>query len=666
LSSAEKQAIEDAELTTLARVAVIGDAGSGKSFVVRKAFLESVQRFLDSPADTPMPFLLDLGQELIANRDIATALDHWCNGLFTRTATEHEPGCVLFLDSLDEKLLKVPDEIEFINAIDLFFKDHRNCLSSVVLACRRALWNSTWFGGSDPAFEVFHTDHLEYADYYHFIPDEEMRREFFERAESLGIAELLKSPFVGFDLAHTYQRGDPLPSSRREWFGRQVEKLLRGRQRDSLRDDAPPLKNLLFLAKQLACLATWSTCSSWTVAESVDQLGEASSLENGATRTSVEILLRRPLFRRINDRFSFSHQLFREYLVAEALASLPLRKQRQLLAAPEPSLKNRILMPLRGVAVALAEASSTFAGFLLATDPLVAFLAEATAPSTDYDERLLKTVIDNAIEAGMAYWKPIPPRGDRLDRVLHKHHPGNVVSFIQPYLDKPDEMTLLWATACVRAWGGAPELNEALLKLAYDANQNVEIRKNAIDAVLASKRVEDIRKLYGLFGHRDDQVRGHTLVAFRVTETPSPREFMEKLCGGALDDSLNCILQREALEYGARLATAGELGEAFRTVDELYGRLGNLRPLLLWGLVGRALELEFDDVPPSLFVKIWEDHTASGSGSHPYRDNLKRILSASPALYARVWHCALNLLNEDDGRRSYFWKADELVVSLDN
>ncbi len=657
LPSSEQQAFEDTKLATLVRTVVIGDAGSGKSFIIRRAFIESIQRFLDSPTDTPVPFLLDLGQDLIADQDITMALDHWYDGLFTRTVAEHDSGCVLFLDSLDEKLLKVPDEIGFINAIDLFLSTHKNCLSSVMLACRRAFWNSTWFGRSEPTFEVFHADHLDFTDYRYIIPDQEQRRGFFERAESLGIAELLQSPFVGFDLARTYKCGEPLPSSRREWFEGQVEKLLRGRQKDRQYDDVPPLKHLVFLARQLACLATWSTHSSWTITEAVDQLGEAFSLKDRPhiTRKSVEILLQRPLFTRTSDRFSFSHQLFREYLAADALISLPIRKQRQFLTAPEPSLQNRILLPLRGVAVALAEASPPFADFLLITDPFVAFLAEATTPSTDYDERLLKTVIDNAIESGRVYWKPIPPRGDRLDRALHKHRPKNVVPFLQPYLDRPDEMTRLWATACSKAWGGTLELNETLVKLAYDEEQNIEIRKNAIDAILASQCVEDIRKLYGLFRCQDDQIRGHTLIAYRVTENPSPREYIEKLCGGTFDDRLFSILQRETMEYGTQLATTSELSEAFCAVDEQYGRLGNLRPLLLEGLVGRALGLGFDDIPPSLFIKIWADHT--DSRSRAYRDNLKRILSTSPALYARVWHYALALLGKDSGGRWYWWNG---------
>jgi len=649
LSSSEGQTLEDKQITTLPKVAVIGDAGSGKSFIVRKAFLESIRRFLDSP-DAPVPFFLDLGQDLIANQGIATALDHWYDGLFKRTANEHEPGCVLFLDSLDEKLLKEPDETEFINAIDLFLRKHRGRLPSVVLACRRAFWNSTWFRGSDPAFQVFHADCLEFTDYRHIIPDREQRQEFFECAESLGISELLKSPFVGFDLARTYKRGEPLPSSRRDWFERQVEKLLKGWQRDRERGDAPPIKHLVFLATQLACLATWSTRSSWTIAEAVDQLGETSALEvrEYVTPESVRVLFHRPLFTKTNDRFSFSHQLFREYLSAEALISLPLRKQKHLLTASQPSRQDRILMPLRGVAIALAEASPAFGDFLLAADPLVAFLAETPVSSTEYDERLLKTVIDSAIASGLAYWRSIPPRGDRLDHALHKHRPRDIGAFLQPYLSSSEEMALLWATACAKAWGGASELNEILLKLAYNPEQNVETRKNAIDAILASQSREDIRKLYGLFSSRDDQVRGHTLVAYRITEIPSPREFIEKLCGGALDDSLYCILQREALGYGALLATTEELDEAFRAVDELYGRLGNLRSLLLGGLVQHAIELEFDDVPPSLFIKIWEDHTAFRDDR--YTANLERLLRSSRALFARVWQHTLHLLGQDEHR----------------
>lgn len=644
--ASERQTLPDDQVAELPRAAVIGDTGSGKSFILQRAFLRSIRRFISDPSGAPAPFFLDLGEDLIADHDIEAALDHWYESGFSVATKKHEPGCILFLDSLDEKLLKVVDKTAFVNLIDRFLNEHSSALTSVVLACRRALWNWSWFRGVEPRFQVFQADYLDFTDYHHIIPDYNERRQFFDDVESIGIAELLRLAIVGFDLARTYSSGEDLPSSRRDWFDGRVNELLRGRGKDRQRDDAPSIGCLRSLAEQLACLATWGTISSWTVADAVDKLDGASTWQTGTPidPKSVRVLLSRPLFTKRKNRVSFVHKLFPEYLAAEALAPLRHRKQKLLLTSSVPALEGRILTPLRGVAVALAEASPGFRDYLIRRDPMVALLAETPSLPPDDDERLLKEVIDSAIASGVGYWHRIPPTGQRLDQALPNHRPKDVSVFLQPYFDVHDELALSWATACARAWDGDPKLNPVLLGLAQDPRQSTEVRINAIDAVLASQCQEDIRQLYRLFDARDDQVRGHTLVAYRITEEPSPRDFIEKLRGGALDDSLYCSLQRETRRYGSLLGTHAELDEAFQAVDEMHGQLGDLSPLLLEGLVRQAIELEFGDLPPSLFVKVWSDR------QYGYRRRgedciygLKQLLIANRALFAEVFRYVLEI-----------------------
>lgn len=661
--AAEQRSLPDEKVAELPRAVVIGDTGSGKSFILQRAFLRSIRRFISDPSGVPAPFFLDLGEDLIADHDIEAALDHWNESAFSIATEEHGPGCILFFDSLDEKLLKVVDKTAFVNLIDRFVVEHSSALTGVVLACRRALWDWRWFRGVDPSFEVFQADNLDFTDYHHIIPDYNERREFFDDVESIGIAELLRLAIVGFDLARTYSSGEVLPSSRRDWFDGRVNELLRGRRRDRQHDDAPSIGDLRSLAERLACLATWGTISSWTVADAVDQLASAPTRQTGTPidQKSVRVLFSRPLFTKRKNRFSFVHKLFLEYLAAEALVPLRRRKQKLLLTSSVPALTGRILTPLRGVAVALAEASPGFRDYLIRSDPMVALLAETPSLSPEDDERLLKEVIDSATASGLGYWHRVPPTGQRLDQALPKHRPRNVSSFLRPYLDLRDELALLWATACARAWDGEPKLNEVLLGLAHDAERRTEVRINSIDAVTASRCREDTRKLYGLLDARDDRVKGHTLTAYRIAEKPSPRDFIEKLQGGALDDSLYCSLQREARHYGTLLGTHAELDEAFRAVDEMYGRLGDLSPLLLEGLVRQAIDLEFSDLPPSLLVKIWADKRFGyGRVGESSINGLEQLLVDDRILFAGVFRHTLGLY-EGQSRYSHLTLAERLA-----
>jgi hypothetical protein len=642
--------LDDAQITSCPRVAIIGDAGSGKSYVLQNAYLEAARVFLRS-SDAPLPCFLDLARHLSIRRSLEEALNRRYQGLFGRLRSEHEPGCVLFLDALDERLSTEENPYDFINEILSFLKSYQYQLSSVVLACRRALWNANWFRNSVPPWDVYHTDHLDREDYTAIIPDLATRRDFFKHANSLGIADLLRLPFIGFDLARKYGQGEDLPSSRQDWFQERIKAMLKGSERDQERGQAPPLGILLDLARQLACLATFGRVQTWTIQEAVDQLGASKVLQHELepiTYEQVQTLFQRPLFTKTDERFSFCHQLFREHLAAEALSPLPLRKQRQLLESPLPSLRHRILPPHRGVAIYLAEMSSKFRDHLIENEPLLVFLGEHPSLSRETDERLTKAVIDEAITTHRPYWWGIPPRGERPGDALPKHRPRDVTRFVRPYLERSDEMSLLWATACTEAWGGSASLNDLLIDLAHDDKINVEIRKNAVEAVLASGERKSIQELYDLLDSEDDQVRGHALYAYRITESPTPKEYISKLHGGASNDRLRCLLQLEASSFGLSL-DAKQLRNAFQEVCLHFGELGNLRCHVLQGLFSRAVELGFYSIPPSLIVKSWQSRDAEKAY---YREALKELISSNESLFAEIWNYVMDGLGR--GNRGVF------------
>lgn len=640
LPETQSKFLDDSGVVTRSRLVIIGDAGSGKSYILQNAYLEATATFLDS-AYTPIPFFLDLSKQLSRRHSIREALDYWYERLFSQASSEHEPGCALFLDALDERLLTEANPHDFITELLIFLRDHKDQLSNVILACRRAVWRPNWFS----SWDVYHADYLDREDYAAIISDSASQREFFNHTASLGISDLLRLPFIGFDLARRYSEGHRLPSNRREWFHERIRRSLKGTRRDQERGHSPSLDTLLVLARQLASLAVLGKAPSWSTQEAVDQLGGSRALSEALgsiTYEQIEVLFQRPLFTKLGDRFSFSHQLFSEYLAAEALSSTPLRKQRQLLSAADPALRHRILTPYRGIAVFLAEMSSEFRDYLIETDPLVAFLAELPDLPPEADEQLTTAIIDSSIAERRAYWWGVPPRGERPDKVLPKHRPRDIASFVRPYLQRSDEMSLLWATACVNAWGGSVEINGLLVDLAHDDKLHVETRKNAIYAILATGEKKNICKLYDLLDTKDDQVRGHVLRAYRKTESPTPTDYIVKLRGGAHNDNLLSVLQIEARRFGSSYDQR-ELQEAFQEVNSRFEEFGNLRSDVISGLLLRAVELNFDDIPPSLVVKLWQSRDV---GEAYYEEQLKKLMSDSWDLVARVWNYVMAELRQ--------------------
>lgn len=148
----------------------------------------------------------------------------------------------------------------------------------------------------------------------------------------------------------------------------------------------------------------------------------------------INILLHRPIFKKQGESFAFTHQLYLEFLAAEGIRELSLRKQRQLLEAKLPSV-TRVCTPYRGVAAFLAEMSETYCRFLLEHDPMVLFFAEVPALSPEEDELLVRSVLEQSIADHRAPWWEIPPRGERPLNVIAKHRPQKIDDFLRPYLE---------------------------------------------------------------------------------------------------------------------------------------------------------------------------------------------------------------------------------------
>lgn len=644
--------IEDRELELQPYLLLIGNAGSGKSFILIFGYIQAAQRFLNDPS-APFPFFLDLDNDLLSElsvESIERALDYKHSRLFHRALTESPAGGALFLDGLDEVLRR---SRFFINDLQIFLDKHWRNLKRIAIACRRAAWSPEWFSKDPVRLAVYHADHLGWEEYAQVLPESASRQSFFEQCDALGISSLLDTPFDGFYLAREFRADRPLPKTRRECLSQRVSEALRGREVGRQAGEAPPLDRLRLLARQLACLNSFTLQSGWLPQEVIDQLGssEVLRLDQGVQSEEVQVLLHRPLFKKSGERFAFVHQLYQEFLTAEALASLPLRKQRQLLEAVRPGL-HRIQTPRRGIAMFLAELSESFRDHLIASDALVAFLAETPSLPMNKDEELLRSVLDDAIANDRVPWWEIPPRGERPLDALAKHRPRDIVSFLRPYVEYPDEIPRLWGTACAAAWGGAKGLNGILNQIAHDPQRNIEARKSAIAAIAATKDLEDVRLLYDLFDDKDDQVRGEVLLAYRQLEAPSPQEFIAKLRGGSHDLNLLCLLQIEAETFGRTLGSS-PLTEAFAAATEEFEALGNLKVSLLRGLFARAAELHFADIPAELIVKCWIARDADGLLYSRFLRKeaiLTQPLRENSALFEKVWSYTIDLLGKGEYR----------------
>ncbi len=247
--------LSEEELCHPAKRVLLGGAGSGKSYVLRKAFIEAVTAF--SP-NSPAPFFLDLYLDLGSKLEFIQTLDANYGGLFSRAVAEHGPGCILFIDSLDDRLIH--ESPRFINDLKLFLFTSANRLAGFVLACRRSIYSPAWFGTSSATPEVFQVDWLTDNEYRQIITDAARLRSFRQQCEDLGISELLLIPFDGFYLARRFVNGIALPRSRRDCLSLRVEDSLRGTETDRSGGKSPPVSRLavpgtpyLTLKNQVRC-----------------------------------------------------------------------------------------------------------------------------------------------------------------------------------------------------------------------------------------------------------------------------------------------------------------------------------------------------------------------------------------------------------------------------
>lgn len=607
---------------------ILGNAGSGKSFILYWTFVQGVEKYLRGES-SERPILLDchkpLGDQSSIEDIIRADYGDFPSGI------EH----ILLVDEVDEAIRQKGEGI--VRDLGVFFGDHKDSITRIILTCRRPYWRDDWFsplGFSDEDKVMkFNADYLERDVYKQLITDDVLREEFFRVAQERGIDELLDHPFEGFFLARRFVKGEELPDSRFKCFDLQIDECLKGTQKDKEKPSSP-IKLMRNWASRLAATTALSGVDSWDLQQALDYLNPDGSIDPD----KIADFLDRPLFYCLDQRYTFSHQLYSEFLVAEALKDQPIRKQRMLLTSDALGT-SRIVPELRGVAMFLYSSSNPFASWLRENDPLVAFMGEPVDLSQEQKEDVLRNTIDYFITERRAPWHDIPPHGKELRRYLVHHVPRDIASFLFPYLESESELSRFWGAFCAEIWGGDKNLNAALVKIAFDPDQPRGLQIHAINAVAATEDTESLRSLYPLMESDDDSLRAKALRIYMELEKPRPSTFLPMLSGIKLQANLYGTIELVALEY-AKSLDREFLSEAFDVFLEHHDKFMYIvRDYLFKGLLERSEELRFEDIPVGLFIRNWRNRSLSS-----LNDRIVDFLKPRVELKHRLWK---SLLIED-------------------
>ncbi len=633
------------------RMVLVGGAGAGKSFVLRRIFTLAARQI---HPDRPVPFLLDVDRDLGTDLDIRAALDRVYGNLPSSAFRQHEKGCYLLLDSLEDRVQK--SGLEFVNDLKGFLQSNLDKLKGCVIACRQTAYDPSWFEGTPFAGELFHVDHLGDEEYSQIIKDPVRLKDFHAECDKLGLWELLSRPFEGFFLAREFARGNRLPRNRTECLDERITHALGSSRSGRACAELVPVTVARDWARQLACVATFGSPGPWSE-EAVFNLLASSTIawnKHPATRGQVSNFLQRALFSRFASGFGFAHQLYREFLAAETIQQLSPRKQRQLLGSGCPGL-TRIGTPHRGVAAFLAGLSQDFASRLAREDPVVALFAESLDFTQEFREEILRRFVERAIKEERYPWWEVPPRGDIPLTMIGRLCPRDKEAFLRPLLSRKNRTSRMWGAACAAKWDGAKALNRVLLARALDRSEHVDIRCWSLKAIRATGDNTTLEQLRPLTEETNDTLRTDALSLLRESLGCSPTEYLAQLVGGSREETHNGGLHFEVQDFGESLPRES-LGEAFGAVQKGLNHFGDLGRTVLRGLFKGALERGFPDVPPELVYQFLSDSRGVSE-----RENCPAagLLAARPDLAARVWALCL-----DEVRGSPACRAWQLIGPL--
>jgi hypothetical protein len=635
--------MSSSELEQHGNLVLIGNAGSGKSYVLVNEYVRISEGFLSNPVG-PFPVLIEVLKDMPRNEGLSEAIQLAYGFSPVDISRIHSSGMILFIDGLEEAIDS--DIQQFANHILLFWCQNRALIRTLIISCRRHRWDSCYFESRGFEYNVFHVDQLDYEEYGHILSSPQECELFYAAAAENRVSELLEIAFFGFDLAFQFKSGGPMPRNRQECLEERVEKALKGTERDIASNKAIiPVKRLSYLAEQIALLVTFCGLGSFTLAQVIEAEGSSQILRKELTvaQEEWETLLARPLFVKGNRAFSFSHEIFGEYMAARALTRSSLRKQRQLLCAPMGSLSSRISTSFRGIAVHLSEIDPKFFEYLCENEPLLAALATPPSGNALKNETILVSIFAEIKRRGWAWWWGLTDRGERLDHFISRLRPLDVGQFLSPYINSSDKFTLLFSTRCAELWGGDPEINPRLLKLIFEESQHIQVRVSAAESVVKSGVRRDTRKLFRLICNSLDQLQGISLRAFRLLQNPRPAEYIQLLLKTIPHEKTYGSLQSECVEWGAALEDH-DFCDACNELEKNYDDLSTLMPYLVRGILKKANASTLS-ISSSLIILILSDKSIS---THIYESELDALLRRDTDLIKDLWENIWAVLGADE------------------
>jgi len=625
-----EDSLSDMDLHKSGNTVLLGNAGAGKSYVLRNAYLQSAQAFLkDEKASIPV--FVELRMDRGPKGDLEEAISLHHDDLLAESTKGDLPQVILFVDGLDE--IWDMELRRFCNGMAKILNRFNSIISDTIISCRRARWESDYLKAWKASYKTYNVDYVSRATYKHIIKSEKELDSFYDEAFTKGVQPLLDVVFFGFDMAYRFANGEVLPRSRHRLLEARIENALKGTEKDTQSANTTSLK---ILANMLAILSTFTEKKEWETGEAFDSLTKADvfpSLGFLPTLEEVQTLFSRPVFIRSGSKFYFAHDLLREFLAGDALSHCTLRKQRQLFCSPMPGRLNRIPIFLRGPAIHLAEASDSFWRYLVDTEPLIAALAEPTTCSPDQKEILVKAVFEIALKERRSPWWDLTERGENLIDALKRWQPKNMVTFLKPYLGSQDDLARVLACQCADIWGGSEELNLDLAYIAMGEEEPETARVTAISAIRESGDKRAYRMIESLLSSSEDRVRGEALSTFKEIEKPSPALLLSKLEGGTTDRHSVGTLHMEARMWAKDLP-ADQLEEAFSLLEERMDKLGNLGRSVLQGLLDRALDFGIDTIPVQVVFRLCIERNNLLSSD---KRKIKELLSKDRDFRIRVW-----------------------------
>jgi len=538
----------------------------------------------------------------------------------------------LIVDGVDEGLRKVP---EFVDALTRWLRDELPERLRVVLVCRSADWNVS---AGQRLMELW--PEPERGKVFELCPLQQSDAEMAATAAGLDVNAfreavwrcrvqgLAARPLTLGMLLDEFRAGQGFPTSHRLLYARATRRL--SAEVDEEREERlshrgikrPTEAEIHRVACRIAallmlCGKTSVLMSSTEVPRSTDLLlrdivGGAEAAEGRKFRVTKDIVmatLDTPLFSfRGPNRYGFDHPTFAEFLAAEYLRELPIRKLRQLLCYRLDD-HDYVVPQLTEVAAWIAAEHPDFCNYLISSEPEVLLRTDVSVMANDFKQRTVAALLVRADReeafdemGSSAYYRTLP-------------HP-TLAAQLRPYINDPTRNLVVRRMAIeIAGDAGVSEIEDDLWRL-LDSGRGDDVH-NAITHALhdlagphSRKNLE--RALRSEFGSDpNDDLKGVALSKLVPTIMPVRevlpylREERDKLYAGAYDMALRYHLPKHLCK--------DDLAEVLPWMKQRKKCFDTLSPLESLSKAAFSLALDHLDDPnvSKLIVELWLDKVRS-------------------------------------------------------